>query len=239
MEDWLTQPVTILWIDLFWISFCIILTVHAMVFYFLNRHDRVNQLFAILLLIIAYFTGVGVAVVSLRLMNAYMAILLMPILSYIGFIFHLFIKAVLGEVKIFDRIEKYYFLFGLSFTVYTLYMLLDPTSNVYLKQTSKVVNHILVREYTRDPMYIVYTFYMIIPFGYSAYRLVKVIRNPKRPADDVLRLVKTLFIVFASCVMFAIFTMSILPIFGLQQSTFWGSFAVMIFLLYFSWTLLR
>lgn len=239
IEVWLTQPVTILWIDIFWISFFILLIVLATVFYFLNRHNPVNRLFAILLLIIAYFTTIGILVVSLRILEPYFAILLMPILCYIGFVFHLFIKAVLSETKAIGRIEWYYFLFGLIFTIYVFYMLIDPTNRDYLRQTSKVVNHNLIREYTQGPVYIIYALYMLIPFIFSAYKLVKVMKQPNRPSEDIYRLVKTLFFVFSSCVVIAVITMSALPILGFQQSTFWGSFALMIFVIYFSWTLLR
>ncbi len=239
MERLLLKPVTLLWIDFTWIAFAILVLILAGIFYFLNRKNPVNRAFALLLLIIGYFAVISILVISLRVLDAYWIILLMPVVCYLGFVFHLFIRTILGAPRLMGRKEWYYFLVGLVFTTYTLFMTLEPNAREYIRSTSFVIDHTMKREYTRSAVYIFYIVYILAPIIYSAIRLLRVLRNPTAEQQESISVAKSVWFIFVVSMLLTFFFLSIEPIFGYKQSTSLGSFVLMASVILYAWSLLR
>ncbi|MBV6494672.1 MAG: hypothetical protein LDLANPLL_02709 [Turneriella sp.] len=192
-----------------------------------------------LLLVIAYFAIISILTISFRVWEAQFIILLMPILCYLGFTFHLFIKAVIGSRKLMERIEYGYFIFGLVFTLYTLYELLTPSAYEILKQTTWVGEHRVERLYTRQPMYILYVIYIATPIFWATFKLIKTIRSPTNEQKEILPLAKSILWIYISSISFALLSLSVAPILGFKQSPALGSFALMLSVIAYAWILLR
>lgn len=86
-------------ITLLWIFFTSLLAILATVFYFLNRKNPVNRAFALLLLIIAYFSVISIIVISFQAVEAYWSILIMPMLCYLGLVFSSFYQSRAGRAS--------------------------------------------------------------------------------------------------------------------------------------------
>ncbi|HRP70537.1 MAG TPA: hypothetical protein PLY93_13495, partial [Turneriella sp.] len=214
----LHSPITFLWIDLLWVVFTILLLTLAILFYFLNRKAIINRAFALLLLVIAYFAIISILTISFRVWEAQFIILIMPILCYLGFTFHLFIKAVIGSKNLMERGDYGYFIVGFIFTFYTLYELLTPTAYEALRQTTSIIEHRVERAYTRHPMYILYVFYIALPIFWATYQLIKTIRTPTEEQKEILPLAKNIFWIYLSSISLALLSLSVAPILGFKQS---------------------
>lgn len=216
-----------------------LLVVLASIFYFLNRKNPINQAFALLLLLLAYFGSISVLVISFQVIPAHWSILLMPVLCYIGFVFHLFIKAVLGATTLLARGERIYFTAGLIFSVYAAYKLLYPVAAAELRATSQVIDHVLHRTYTREPIYALYILYMFVPIVYAGFRLVRAVRAPTSEEREMQGLARMILVIFSVSVGWAILALAVPPMLGKPQSPAAGSFALIGSVVAYSYTLLR
>lgn len=237
LHNYMHRSVTLLWLDLLWIFFTALLVILASVFYFLNRQAAVNRAFALLLLIIAYFAVISILVISFQAIGAHWSILLMPVLCYLGFVFYLFVKAVLGASTLIEKRERLYFLTGLIFSAYTLYKLIHPASSAELRQTSSVVEHTLLRAYTREPMYALYVVYILLPVFLGAARLWQVVRAPTAEQREIQGLARSILWIFSLSVTLALAALSVAPILGFRQAPLLGSIALMASVLGYAWTL--